>query len=365
MTEQSFLSAIIDILTFQAGYNTGVVLVGTTVLGAAAGLIGAIVLLRKRALMSDSISHSTLPGVALAFLIMVGLGGEGRNLPILLLGAAITATLGVLSVQWIKANTRLGEDAAIGTVLSVYYGVGIVLLTIIQGLNVGGQAGLDSFLLGAVASLRAGEAWLIAVASFISILVALAFLKELLMVSFDRGFAAGTGWPVDKIDLLLMGLLLTIVSVGLKTVGMVLIIAIVIIPGAAARFWTNRSDFLLFLSCLIGALSAMIGVAISAIVPDAPTGAVIVLTAGAFFAISMIAGIERGVLFGAVHLGLWRYRVWECQSLLKLTQGEHLPEWRLNWLARCGYADLSGNITRAGRQRAKSIEVAVMGHGAT
>ncbi len=347
------IGEVIDILTFQAGYNTGVVLAGATILGAAAGLIGAIVLLRKRALMSDSISHSTLPGVGLAFLVSVALGGTGRDLPILMLGAALTAALGVLSVQWIRDHTRLAEDAAIGTVLSVYYGIGIVLMTVIQGLETAGQAGLNGFLLGSVASLRLSEAWLIAGISATAILLALAFLKELLLVCFDREFAAANGWPVGALDLLLMGLLLTVVSVGLKTVGMVLIIAIVIIPGVAARFWTDRAGTMLILATLIGALSCMIGVAISALVEHAPTGAIIVLTAGVFFLVSLLIAPARGVVFGAVRLLRWRYRVWEWHWLGQLsTQRRRLDGWAV-WILRWrGLVDTDGRLTPEGVRRA-------------
>ena len=356
MAGHGTLRDLLEILTFQAGYNTAVVLAGATMLGAAAGLVGAVVLLRKRALMSDSISHSTLPGVGLAFLAGIALGGTGREMPLLMAGAALTAALGVLSVQWIRVNTRLGEDAAIGTVLSVYYGAGIVLMSVIQGLDVGSQAGLNGFLLGAVASLRLTEAWTIAAVSGAAILITLLVLKELLMMCFDREFAAAGGWPVGLLDLLLMGLLLTIVSVGLKTVGMVLIIAIVIIPAVAARFWTNRAGRLLGVAAGIGAASAMIGVSISAIVPHAPTGAIIVLTAGGFFALSMAFGRARGLAFSAVRILVWRFRVWDCQILGQARGGSPVEGWRGLLFRLRGLVDGRGHLTARGAARAAHAE---------
>ena len=137
------LAEVLSVLTFQAGYNTAIVLLGAALLGAGAGVIGVFVLLRRRALVSDAISHATLPGVALGFLAATMLGFDGRSLPILLIGAGLSGAFGVVAVQWIRDHTRLPEDAAIGTVLSVFFGAGVVLLSYIQTLSVAGQAGLD------------------------------------------------------------------------------------------------------------------------------------------------------------------------------------------------------------------------------
>src|SRR5690554_7383383 len=149
-------------LTFSLGYNTSVVTLGAMLLAAAAEMIKTFVLLRKRALVSDAISHSTLPGLALAF-ILVGLAtGDGRLLPALLLGAAASAALGLWAVQAISAHTRLGEDAAIGAVLSSFFAFGVVLITVIQSMAVAGQSGLTGYLVGATAGMLASEAKLIA-----------------------------------------------------------------------------------------------------------------------------------------------------------------------------------------------------------
>lgn len=139
---------LFDALTFQLGYNATLVTIGAILLGFAAGVTGTFLFLRKRALVSDAIAHATLPGVGLAFIAMTALGLDGRWLPGLLLGSAISAFLGLLTVQWLVSRTRLSEDAAIGAVLSVFFAFGIVLLTVIQTLPSGGQAGLEGFLLG-------------------------------------------------------------------------------------------------------------------------------------------------------------------------------------------------------------------------
>src|SRR6056297_3731659 len=137
---------LVEALTLQLGYNATLVAIGAALLGISAGVTGTFLFLRKRALVSDAISHATLPGVAIAFIVMTWLGLDARNLPLLLLGSAISAALGLFTVQWLTARTRLSEDAAIGAVLSVFFGFGIVLMTVIQTMPTAGQAGLEDLL---------------------------------------------------------------------------------------------------------------------------------------------------------------------------------------------------------------------------
>ncbi len=321
------LSEIISVLTFQAGYNTSVVLLGSALLGAGAGVIGVFVLLRRRALVSDAISHATLPGVALGFLAATALGLDGRSLPILLVGAAASGAVGVIAVQWIRDHTRLPEDAAIGTVLSVFFGAGIVLLSHIQTLNVGGQAGLEGFLIGQAAAMSRADAELIGAASAIVTLLSLAFFKEFGLVCFDPGFAAARGWKVARIDLLMLGLLLAIVTIGLKTVGLILIIALVIIPPVAARFWTDRLGAMVAIAGLFGALSGYLGAAGSALLPRLPAGGVIVLTAGGLFLASLLLAPARGLVAGALRHLRFKIAVAERQGLLALAEERPVTDW--------------------------------------
>jgi manganese/zinc/iron transport system permease protein len=287
---------LLDILLFGGGYNTRLVMVGAALLGAAGGMVGSFALLRKRALISDAISHATLPGVAIGFLVAFWLTGSGRNLPIIIAGAALSGALGVLAVQWIKDNTRLAEDSAIGTVLSGFFAVGIVLLSWLQGLEMGGRAGLQGFLLGAVATMTVAEAELIAGLALAIVVVSLLLFKEFKLVCFDPDYAASIGRPVRFLDLAMMGLLLILVSIGLKAVGLILVIAIVIIPPAAARFWTERLSVMVTIAIGMGAVSAYIGAGLSAAADDLPTGAVIVLVQGAMFAVSLLVAPNRGAI---------------------------------------------------------------------
>lgn len=341
---------IIPILIFQAGYNTSVVLAGVIALGVGGGVIGVFSFLRKRALISDAISHATLPGIALAFLIGIALGGTGRNLALLMAGALVTGALGVLAVQWIRDHTRLPEDTAIGTVLSVFFGLGIVLLSHIQTLKSAGQAGLNSFLLGSTAALTANEALLIGGASVAAIAAALLLMKEFGAVAFDEGFAAARGWRVARLDLAMLGLLLAIVAIGLKTVGLVLIIALVIIPPAAARFWTERLGRMVVLSGTFGGLSGWLGGSVSALFPDMPAGAVIVLAAAAIFTVSLLFAPSRGVLAWSIRRAQLRFRTASIRALLAMADGYLPPDALSRRLARWqGYVDRERHLTEKGR----------------
>ncbi|MEM1212455.1 MAG: iron chelate uptake ABC transporter family permease subunit [Planctomycetota bacterium] len=293
-------SETFQVLTLQAGYNTTTVLISTTLLGIAAGIIGVFTLLRKRALMSDALAHATLPGIAGAFIAAALLGFNGRSLPVLLAGATVTGVLGVLTVQWLVRHTRLREDASIGLVLSVFFGAGAVLLSLIQTMQTGNAAGLTGFIYGKTATLSADDARLMAGIAVAAVVATGLLLKEFSLVCFNDAFAKVDGWPVSVIDLLMMSLVVIVTVAGLQAVGLILVVAMLIIPAVSARFWTQRVGVLVLLAALIGGLCGYLGSAISALLPRQPAGAVIVLTSGVIFLFSMLVAPSRGILAAAL-----------------------------------------------------------------
>ena len=343
----------LEALTFQAGYNASLVTLGALLLGVASGVTGTFLFLRKRALVSDAISHATLPGVGLAFILMVSLGFDGRNLPGLLFGSGVSALLGLLAVQWLSTRTRLSEDAAIGAVLSVFFGFGIVLLTIIQTMNSGRQAGLESFLLGSTAGMLFADAVLIAVGGLLVLALVLILRRPMTMVAFDPGFAAANGMNIDRIDLAMMGLVLGVTVVGLKIVGLILIVALLIIPPVTARFWTERSDQVVLYAGLFGGVAGWVGASLSASAPDLPTGPIIVLVAFAMFAFSMALAPARGVLAAVIRHRRFQTGVHIRQGLLALAQGQPIYEpMTIRMLQRAGLARADGVATEDGAARA-------------
>lgn len=277
-------------------YNTRLVVGSTMILGAASGLIGSFLLLRKRSLMGDVLSHATLPGIAGAFMVMALLGGTGKYLPGLLLGALLTGLLGVGCVLVIRSMTRLKDDAALGIVLSVFFGLGIALIGLVQDMPQGSAAGLSSFIYGKTASMVRADLWLILTVTVLVAAASVLLYKQLTILCFDEQFAGALGWRPTLLDVLLMTLVAVITVIGLQSVGLILIIALLIIPAAAARFWTQRLKLMLVSATTIGAAGGWLGASMSAALPKLPAGAVIVVVCAAVFVISMLFGPARGAV---------------------------------------------------------------------
>ncbi|MGB0497857.1 MAG: metal ABC transporter permease, partial [Rubricella sp.] len=308
-------------------------------------------------LVSDAISHVTLPGTAMAFLVLVALGGDGRWLPGLLIGATVTAVLGLGVISWLTTRTRLTEDAAIGAVLSVFFGAGIVLLTVIQSLGQGRAAGLEDFLLGSTAGMLASEAATIAVAGAITAAVLFALRRPMTLVVFDPGFAASRGTNVALVDLAIMMLAVAVTVIGLKIVGLILIVALLIIPPVIARFWTNRVDRMLWIAATAGGLSAWIGVAISASAAALPTGPIIVLVAFGLFVLSLLVSPNRGLVASLIGFLRFQSRVHLRQGLLNIAREEPVRDaGAIRVLKRRGYLRADGVPTRSGRFAAAEAE---------
>ncbi|MFT0891693.1 metal ABC transporter permease [Pseudochelatococcus sp. G4_1912] len=347
------MQQLLAALFLSAGYNTALVTVGAAILGASAGAIGTFMLLRKRSLVSDAISHATLPGLAVAFIVMAMVTGDGRFMPGLLVGAALSAGLGLLLVEWITRRTRLTEDVAIGAVLSVFFGLGVVLLTVIQAMDTGRRAGLEGFLLGSTAGMLLSEAEVIAVAAALTGLAVYALRRPLTLVCFDQEYAATQGVQVRATDLAMMALVLAVTVIGLKVAGLVLIVALTILPPVTARFWTNRPQRMALIAAIIGALSAYLGAVISSLGEGLPTGALIVLVSFAVFLLSLIFSPLRGLLAGQITTLSLRTRVHERQGLLALAHEETIFDpLTLKVLRRSGYIRADGTATQEGRSAA-------------
>lgn len=346
----SFLDYFINALFLQAGYNSALVAVGAGLLGLAGGGAGAFIFLRKRALVSDAISHATLPGVGIAFMLMVALGGDGRWLPGLIIGSAISSGIGLLMVEWITRQTRLTEDAAIGAVLSVFFGLGIVLLTIIQTMSSGRQAGLENFLLGSTAGMLISEATTIAIAGALATAFVFMLRRPMTLVAFDPEYAATTGINVRHIDLAMMGLALIVTVIGLKIVGLILIVALLIIPPVTARFWTNQVGPMIGIAAAIGGLAGYIGAVFSAAAASLPTGPLIVLVAFGFFVFSALFSPLRGGLASALRHWRFQRRVHRRQGLLALARREPIYDgFTLRILRQSGMIRPDGVATLRGK----------------
>lgn len=315
--------------------NARWILGGCMLLGLSSGVLGSFAFLRKRSLLGDALAHAALPGVCLAFIIT-----GSRSLGGFLVGAALAGLVGAACIQVITRYSRVKEDAALGLVLSVFFGFGIVLLTLIQQSQKASQAGLDKLVFGQAAAMVSGDVQTMAICAGVVCLATFALFKEFKLLCFDPGFARGLGYPTALLDGLLMLLIVLAVVVGLQAVGVVLMAAMLITPAAAARLWTDRLDHMVVFAGLFGALSGAIGTGLSTMTLRMPTGPLIVLAATSVFAVSLVAAPRKGLIARWVRLIRLRRQVAREHALRSLYE---LAESRSNWTATISVADLAAS----------------------
>ncbi|MFT6167091.1 MAG: manganese/zinc/iron transport system permease protein [Vicingaceae bacterium] len=257
--------------------NVLFVVLGTMILGASAAIVGCFSFLRKRALVGDAIAHSILPGVCLAFMV-----SGSKNPLYLIIGAFITGWLSLLLIDAITRTTKLKSDTAIGIILSVFFGVGILLLTSIQHSGNASQAGLDKFLFGKAASLTQDDVYIFGTIAIILIAVVVLFYKEFKLISFNADYARVIGLPVRFLEFMLATITVLAVAVGIQAVGVVLMAALLITPASGARFWTDKLSVMILIATAFGAVSGFLGSYISYIAPAMPTGPWIVMCLSLF-----------------------------------------------------------------------------------
>ena len=273
-------------------YTLRTITLGTAILGAVTGMLGSFAVLRKQSLLGDAISHAALPGIAIAFLIT---GTKDTN--ILLIGALISGLIGTFWIRGIVKKTHLKSDTALGLILSLFFGFGMLLLTFIQKQPNANQAGLDKYLFGQAATLVESDVWLMAIVTGLCVFVLLLFWKEFKILLFDADYTKTLGFNTKTIDVLITSFIVLAIVLGLQTVGVVLMSAMLLAPAAAARQWTNSLSKMVFLAAIFGAFSGVFGTAVSASQNNLSTGPVIVLVASVFVVFSFIFSPSRGLLF--------------------------------------------------------------------
>lgn len=283
------------------------VTIGSALLCGAAGVAGSFAVLRRRSLVGDMLAHASLPGVCIAYAIT-----GSRELLGLSIGALVSGLLAIGLMTLVVRWTRTKEDAAIGIMLSGFFGLGIVLLSVItRSAAAGGSAGLSSYIFGEPGNMLDSDLLTLAAVGVGVLLLVICFYKEFKLVSFDHEFAKSQGWPTLWLDLGMMAAVALVTIIGLPIVGVILMAAMIILPGATARMWTNRLNVLLILAGVIGAATGAIGVRLSSSLPTGPT---VVLTGATIFVASILFAPERGVIA----------RVWSETRLRIRVAREHL-----------------------------------------
>lgn len=279
------------LLEFMTDFTLRTVALGSAILGLVAGSLGAFAVLRRQSLLGDAVSHAALPGIVLAFMV------TGSKTPlILVIGAALSGWIASLLVLLVVRTTRIKMDTALGLMLSTFFGLGMLLLSLIQRTAGQSMAGLDHFLFGQAATL-VGEDLLTMGGLGVGVLIALILLwKEFKLLSFDPAFAGAMGLPVRGLNIALTTLLVIAIVIGLQTVGVVLMSAMIVTPAAAARQWTDRLGVLVVLAGFFGALSGLIGAVASSLVPRLPTGPSIIMAITLITVLSLLFAPRRGIV---------------------------------------------------------------------
>lgn len=265
--------------------------IGCILMGISSGLLGGFIVVRRLALVGDTISHAVLPGIMMGYLWHLE-----KDPVALFVGAVIAGVLGAVFVSLIRQTTRIKQDAALGLVLGGFYALGILVKSIIQRGAGGDQSGLDDFLFGNAAALSNGDVILMAAVTGLALLLVGLFYKQFFVSSFDETFAESLGVPTQVFHYLLMVLLAFSIVVALQAVGAVLVSAMLIIPPATAYLLTDRMHKLLLLSVLIGVVASVGGAFFSFLSTGLPTGPFMIVSAAACFVVAFLFSPSHGML---------------------------------------------------------------------
>ena len=267
------------------------VLLGCALIGAGSSLIGVFTFLRKESLVGDAVAHALLPGVILAFILF-----EVKSTWYLFPGAIIAGWLSLLSISAITKYSKLKSDTAIALVLSVFFAIGIVLLTYVQQGNYADKSGLDSFLFGKAASMSPVEIGFFVLIDVLLIGTVVILYPYLKLFVFDPVFAKASGHNVHLLNFVLNTLTVLAVASGIQAVGVVLMAALIITPAAAARFFSTSLKNLMILAICFGVFCAVAGVLISYSAPAMPTGPWIVMVLSVLAILSFVFSPRKGML---------------------------------------------------------------------
>jgi manganese/zinc/iron transport system permease protein len=267
-----------------------IVSLGAMLVGATAAAVGVFALLRRQSLLGDAISHAALPGIALMFLM-----GYGAQPWLLMIGGGIAGSIGAFLVTIIVHTTTLKRDALLGIMLSVFFGFGLVLKTVIQKQGFAHQAALGKFFFGNASTLLPADIMVIMSVSLLVGVLLYMFWKEFVALAFDSEYMRTAGYPIILLDSILTLSTIFAIVIGLHTVGVLLMSALLIAPAAAARQWSSSVKGMLGLALLFGAFSGLCGAITSSFVQHLPTGPMIVVCLSIILIFSFIFSPIRQV----------------------------------------------------------------------
>jgi manganese/zinc/iron transport system permease protein len=272
-------------------YTFQIVALGTGILGLMSGVIGSFTTLQRESLLGDALSHAALPGIVIGFMLI------GRKEWLFLLGgAAISGLIATFIIQWMSKSGAVKFDNALSLILSSFFGLGLVLMTYVQRQPNGNQAGIENFIYGQASSMLFRDVIILAVASIIGLFLIVLFWKELKIFTFNKQYAQTIGFNTRFIQFLISTIMIMTIILGLESVGVILMSALLVGPAVAARQWTNRLNVMVILAGIFGGVSGVMGTLISSMYSQIPTGPSIVVVLSVFIIISLFFAPNRGLL---------------------------------------------------------------------
>lgn len=279
------ISLLLNDYTFQ------IVALGTGFLGLLSGVVGTYATLRKESLLGDALSHAALPGIGIGFILI-----QRKELSILLLGALVSGLIATVIIQTMSKKTVVKLDSALSLILSSFFGLGLVILTAIQNNPNAQQAGLSNFIFGQASAMLLSDVQLIGAVGIVLLIMVGLFWKEFKVFTFDPMFGQTLGFSGKIIESLMSTMIVVTIILGLESVGVILISALLIGPSVAARQWTNRLSIVISLAAVIGFISGVAGTFISSLGARIPTGPSIVVIVSSFVFISLFFSPKRGII---------------------------------------------------------------------
>ncbi|HIK06073.1 MAG TPA: metal ABC transporter permease [Trichormus sp. M33_DOE_039] len=257
-------------------------LVIAILVGLLCAVVGSYLMVQRLALLGDAISHSVLPGLAIAFM----LGGN------IFIGAFIAGVISTMVITWIRTRSPIKEDAAMGIVFSAFFALGVTLITLIQKDN---KIDLNHFLFGNILGVTIDEVRDTAIISAIVLIVIILLYKELLFYTFDPLGAQAAGLPVNRLNFGLMLLIALTIVASMKAVGVILVLSLLITPGATAYLLVKRLNEVMILGAGIGVFASISGMYLSYFY-NLPSGPAIVLVVSGLFLLALLFSPKHGVL---------------------------------------------------------------------
>ena len=294
---------VVEFFAQLGDHTVRIVAIGATVIGFVAGSLGCFAYLRRQSLLGDVVSHASLSGITLAF-ILASLWSDtvAKSMIVLIPGAIVIGSIAMLFAGAVVRRTKIKMDTALAVTLALFFGGGITLMRVIQTGPFTDRQGLDSYIFGQAAAITIADVYAILALGAIALVLLAVFWKEFKLYTFDEGFAKSRGFSAGILEPLLLSTIVIAVVIGLKAVGIILMIAFVIAPPSAARQWTHRLEGMVVLAGGFGAISGLLGTLTSGMLGDVPTGPVIVLFLTCFAIISLFIAPKRGIVFRTLRM---------------------------------------------------------------